>query len=96
MHSHVATEGDINVGDAVIVAGALFLVGWSAGLAIGRFGIGLWASRLLVYWHRWAVFAWRVGYSVVVIFFISIGPELASLPGLLDAGASLVLGSFLF
>ena len=88
-----ATEGDINVGDAVIVAGALFLGGWSAGLA-GGIGSALadglggyvhwapftlfivrgrragytsglnpiwpsrWASCLLVYWHRWACFAW--------------------------------------
>ena len=41
-----ATEGDINVGDAVIVAGALLLGGWSAGLAGGRFGIGRWARGI--------------------------------------------------
>ena len=38
-----------------------------------------------------------VEYFVVEIFFFSIGPAWASLPGnLLQAGASLVLGLFLF
>ncbi len=39
----------------------------------------------------------EIEYFVVKIFFYSIGPALASLPGnLLQAGASLVLGLFLF
>ena len=41
-----ATEGDINVGDAVIVAGALLMGGWSAGLAGGRLSIGRWARGI--------------------------------------------------
>ncbi len=130
-----ATEGDINVGDAVIVAGALFLGGWSAGLA-GGIGSAL-ADGLGGYAH-WAPFTFFIkageglvigvlyqwlkpdlakpmglllagllalvgllcmviGYFFVEIFFYSIGPALASLPGnLLQAGASLVLGLLLF
>jgi uncharacterized membrane protein len=48
-----ATEGYINVGDAVIVAGALLLGGWSAGLA-GGIGSAL-ADGLGGYAH-WAPF----------------------------------------
>ena len=129
-----ATEGDINVGDAVIVAGALLLGGWSAGLAGGRFGIGRWARGIcslgafhlvikggeglvIGVLHQWfkpdlakpmglllagllasvGLLCMVIEYFVVEIFFFSIGPAWASLPGnLLQAGASLVLGLFLF
>ena len=78
-----ATEGDINVGDAVMVAGALFLGGWSAGLA-GGIGSAL-ADGLGGYVH-WAPFTLIYCKGEKGWLYQWFKPDLAKPMGLLLAG----------
>ena len=81
-----ATEGYINVGDAVIVAGALLLGGWSAGLA-GGIGSAL-ADGLGGYAH-WVPFTLFIkgGEGLVIgVLYQWFKPDSAEPMGILLAG----------